>query len=302
MAYFSFMSWWEFSRRITVAARLAVPTDRPAIASLLANTWRRHGAPAVEEQITLLSSGVSTVAFARDTAVGFLGLFGRVPAGEPAERWIDIALLAIAADRPAGPIMRSLLEPTLSVLREHEATGLVCLAGDSWLRDTLQEAGFVEMDQVISYVHVRRRALPASAHVAILRRAIPADAETLLQLNAAAFAPLWRYDPATMLHWLLTSEHAILAELDGRPAGFALTTRNTSGEYAQLIRVAVDPTAQGRGIARQMVADAVRYAHECGAPGLALNTQASNSVSRHLYEALEFRRTGPSVAVMVRVL
>lgn len=296
------MSWWRFSRREAVTARLAAPVDRPAVAALLANTWRRHGTLAVEEQIALLNSGVSTVAFVRDAVVGFLGLFRRVPTGDPAERWVDVMLLATSADRPAGPIVRALLEPPLPALRAWGASGLVCLASDGWLQDATRDAGFAEADQVISYVRANRNALPVPSPVATLRSAGPVDADALLRLNAAAFAPLWRYDPAKMLNWLLTSDHTMLAEVDGRPVGFALTTLNAPGEYSQLIRVAVHPAAQRRGIGRQMVTDAVLFAHESDAPGTALNTQASNTTSRHLYETLGFQRTGPSVKVMVRAL
>jgi ribosomal protein S18 acetylase RimI-like enzyme len=90
----------------------------------------------------------------------------------------------------------------------------------------------------------------------------------------------------------------VLAERNGQPVGFALTIRSTAGEYAQLIRVAIHPAAQGQGIGRQLVVDAIAYARENDTPGLSLNTQVSNIVSRRLYESLGFHATGPSVAVM----
>jgi len=49
-----------------------------------------------------------------------------------------------------------------------------------------------------------------------------------------------------------------------------------------------------------VVVDAINYAAEVGASGLSLNTQASNTISRHLYEGLGFRLTGQTVRVLVR--
>jgi ribosomal protein S18 acetylase RimI-like enzyme len=123
----------------------------------------------------------------------------------------------------------------------------------------------------------------------------------VLALNSAAFAPIWRYDSSTILSWLLTADHAVLAETEAGPAGFGLTTGSRDSEFAQLVRVAIAPPFQGRGLGRQVVVDAIRYAQDIGAGGLCLNTQASNSISRHLYERLGFRLTGQTVGVLVRV-
>jgi len=124
------------------------------------------------------------------------------------------------------------------------------------------------------------------------------DSDTILVLNGAAFVPFWRYDPATLLSWAMTADHAVLAEVDGRPAGFAITTNSSSADCAQLIRVATHPAFQGRGIGRQMVADAMCCVYGNDRDGLALNTQASNRVARHLYETLGFRQNGQAVKVM----
>jgi GNAT superfamily N-acetyltransferase len=280
-------------------ARLAAPTDRPRVAALLANTWRRHGVLALEDQIALLNSGVSTVAFARDDVIGVLGLNMRMPTGDPEERWVDIALVAVSLRHSPARVLRALLDAAMPALRARNATGLVCLIGDSWLRSPLSELGLDEVDQVISYMRSAHRPPPVVASVATLRPIGASEAETVLALNAATFTPFWRYDSATTLAWLITADHAVLAELGGRPAGFALTTCSSATNWAQLIRVATHPDLQRRGIGRQMVVDAVRYADDQHTPGLTLNTQASNRVARHMYEALDFHPNGQSVAVLI---
>ena len=120
-----------------------------------------------------------------------------------------------------------------------------------------------------------------------------------MAINAAAFDPLWRYDSATTLSWLLTADHAVLARRDGRALGFALTSRASGNGYDQLIRLATHPDVQGQGVGRHLVADAIAYSRETGSPGVALNTQASNTIARHLYEAFDFRIVGAAVTVMI---
>jgi GNAT superfamily N-acetyltransferase len=293
------MSWWRTAREEAISARLAAPADRAALSALLADTWRRQGILAIEDQAALLRSGLSTIAFAQERAVGFLGLSPRSPTGTPPEFWTDVSLASVATNRPVGRVLGALLESARPALRGQGVTGLICLAGEGWLRDGLSAAGFVQVDRVLSYTHTPHREAPRPIPVARLRMAGAEDADAVLAINASAFAPFWCYDDATVLSWIFTSDHAVLAELDGRAVGFALTTRSQDADYAYLVRVATLPSVHGRGIGRQLVADAVSFARTTDAAGLALNTQASNTISRRLYESLGFRATGQALAVMV---
>jgi ribosomal protein S18 acetylase RimI-like enzyme len=276
-------------------------SDRPAVSALLADAWWRHGTPALEDQVALLHGGVSAVAFARKQCVGMLGLSVREPAGDPVERWADVAALAISGGRSPAKTLRALLEVVFGKLDERGVTGLVCLTGDDWLTTALSEAGFLEDDRVIGYARSGHLLpIPDAAGPATVRPARSLESELVLALNSAAFAPIWRYDSSTILSWLLTADHAVLAETTAGPAGFALTTASRDSEFAQLVRIAIAPQFQGLGIGRQMVIDAIHYSWETGAGGLCLNTQASNMISRRLYEGLGFRPTGQAVSVMVR--
>jgi ribosomal protein S18 acetylase RimI-like enzyme len=293
------MAWWWNSRDDSASARSAQPGDRAALSELLADTWRRHGLLAVEEQMALLRNGLSTIALTRKRAVGFMGLSPRQPAGSPAETWADLAMAAVADDRPVGKVLEGLLESALPALRGQGITGATCLADEGWLRDGLATAGFVQVDRVIGYAHGFDRNGPPPPPVASIRAAGAPDFEPVLAVNAAAFVPFWRYDDTTVLSWLLTSDHAAVAEIDGELAGFALTSINVETEHAYLIRIATLPAFQGRGVGKQLVADALEYARTTHASGLALNTQASNTASRRLYESLGFRPTGQALSVMV---
>ncbi|MGQ9490550.1 MAG: GNAT family N-acetyltransferase [Anaerolineae bacterium] len=293
------MSWWHIFRGEAVTARLARPADRPLVRGLLASTWRRHGSQMLDDQATLLQSGLSAIAFLYGSAVGFLGITLRAPAGSPPEVWADLSLVAVDAGQSVQAVLAPMLQQVLPVLRANGCTGLVCLTGQGWLKDGLSHEGFVETDRVLSYLNDTLAPVPELPAVARLQPAGPPDIDSILALNAAAFAPLWRYGDAMVISWLLTSQRAVMAYLEGRPVGFALTSYTDAGSYAHLIRVAVHPEAQGHGIGRQLVLDGLRFARNSGAAGLALNTQASNTVSRWLYSSLGFRPVEPVLSVLV---
>jgi ribosomal protein S18 acetylase RimI-like enzyme len=296
------MAFWRHLREEPASVRIAGPADRAALSALLAATWRRQGNLSAEDQVSLLQDGLSPIAFAGREAVGFLGLSQRSPAGAPPQTWVDVALVALDADRQPDTTLQALIDAAPALLRRLQYTGLVCLTSLAWLQDGLARGGFMEQDRVITYIHNDLGRVAAGRQAAELRAAGARDGDVILDINARAFGPFWQYDDAAVLSWLLTADHSVLAYLDGAPAGFALTTDSLPGNYAHLIRVATDPPHQGRGVGRQLVADALRHAYQAGAPGLALNTQASNAVSRHLYESLGFRSTGQVLSVMVRRL
>jgi ribosomal protein S18 acetylase RimI-like enzyme len=290
------MVWWQRTRNDVLAARVARPTDRPALADLLSRAVRVFGTLAVEEHAALLNSGISSFGLIGDRPVAFLGLHQRAAAD--GERWADVSLVASVnggVDRALG----TLLAGSLPALRARQVTGLICVTGDLWLHNALLAAGFVEADRVITYVRKDRPVLTQTRQPSVLRPAGPAEANTVLVLNAAAFAPIWRYDDATTLSWLLTADHSMLAEVEGRAVAFALTSCSPGDGYAQLIRIGTRPQWHNHGIGRQLVVDAIDFGHKSRAAGVALNTQLSNATSRHLYEALGFQVVGPALDLLL---
>ncbi len=290
------MVWWQRARNEILVSRVARPTDRPALAELLSQAVRRFGAQAVEEQAGLLNSGISSLGLAGERPAAFLGLHMRSVAD--GERWADVSLVA-SVTGSVDRVLGTLLAASLPALRARQVTGLICVTGELWLHNALLAAGFVEADRVVTYLRNDHPMLTHTSQPATLRQAGPAEANTVLALNAVAFAPIWRYDDATTLSWLLTADHSVLAEKAGAAAAFALTTRSVGDGYVQLIRIGTHPQWQNQGIGRQLVVDAINFGYHNGAAGVALNTQLSNATSRHLYEALGFHMVGPAVDLLL---
>ena len=130
----------------------------------------------------------------------------------------------------------------------------------------------------------------------IVRPAVPADVADVERLTRAAYrvyVPAIGREPAPM-----SADHAALvdagevrvAEVGGRVAG-ALVTRPHGGALL-LESVAVDPSLQGRGIGRALIADAEAQAAELGLEAVELYTNAAMTANLALYPRLGYAEVG----------
>ena len=102
----------------------------------------------------------------------------------------------------------------------------------------------------------------------------------------------------------IARQHLWLAELDGQLAGIAALTHNDQdAEYAQanwdvtepaLVthRVAVDPAAQGRGVAVALLQKAEELARQQGLRVLRVDTNSENQATQRLFPKLGYRFAG----------
>lgn len=107
----------------------------------------------------------------------------------------------------------------------------------------------------------------------------------LLDIDAAAFIPFWRFDEHGMTEALEatgSSDTLIIRDAAGGAAGFAIVGYGSAVAYLQ--RVAVHPTWQGQGMGRSLVRAAARRARKNGAKIMLLNTQYDNEPAICLYE------------------
>lgn len=106
----------------------------------------------------------------------------------------------------------------------------------------------------------------------------------LLQIDAAAFMPFWRFDEHGMTEALEatgSSDTLIIRDAHGGAAGFAIVGYGSAVAYLQ--RVAVHPDWQGQGMGRSLVRAAGRRARKNGAKIMLLNTQFDNEPAIGLY-------------------
>ncbi len=164
------------------------------------------------------------------------------------------------------------------------------------------DAGF----RVTERLHLLRRTLleptEAPSRAAHLRRGRRRDRSRVLEVDAAAFAPFWRFDERGLLdaRTATPSSRFRVATPAGRVVGYAVTGR--AGGIAYLQRLAVDPSAQGRGVGSALVHDALAWARSHHCASILVNTQESNQTAVSLYEHLGFIREPTGLAVLQREL
>jgi ribosomal protein S18 acetylase RimI-like enzyme len=285
---------------------------RPASPDLLPQVRHlyHHGRHAylnfgTEDLPTLLKKDLALVGEDRSRLWGFLGIQFEsrpptLPPDAPSRAYLRGVMLA--AGRSPSRDIAALARAALEQLKEiQEPWQVIALANLPWLLQPLLEAGFQQVDQ-ISFYQRTRRDVPDAQQPAHLRPAAQADLAPLARLDAETFSPLWHMGESELVQFFFSCRVQV-AVWSGQIVGYAVTalpsTASVSPEPAQLVRLAVHPSAQDLGIGRQLVVDSIAYALSSGASNLHLNTQASNQRSQHLYTALGFRATGRPVPVLV---
>lgn len=205
-------------------------------------------------------------------------------------------------------LVKAALAPLTRRAPRHEVMAYV---NESWLLQPLLAAGFLEVERVqfMRLDGLQRgpdfRPARGPAH---LRPAQPGELPALAALDAACFAPRWHF-AAPDLMALLLGGRLVVAELADQPAdqpahepsaalvGYAALTM-LGERQAQLARIAVHPAARRRGIAAQLLADALEFARQNAVESVMLNTQTHNTASQALYGRLGFRRVGRTVPIL----
>jgi ribosomal protein S18 acetylase RimI-like enzyme len=128
-----------------------------------------------------------------------------------------------------------------------------------------------------------------------LRVMTPDDLPGVVEVDSAAFDPLWRNSFAALSKAYSQASYASIAEDGSDMLGYQLSTGTSLG--AHLARLAVRPEAQGRGLGAALVGDLMRQMQKGGGSRLTVNTQGDNEASLALYHRLGFRRTGEQFPV-----
>ena len=148
-------------------------------------------------------------------------------------------------------------------------------------------------------MHATRRATPADlpAILALVQRVVPL-------MNASGNFQ-WSADYPNEAVFRADIEQAQLwvAELDGAVVGVAALTQDQDAEYAQadwdvtetaLVthRLAVDPAAQGQGVALALMEQAEEQALAQGLAVLRVDTNSENAATQRLFPKLGYRFAG----------
>ena len=285
-----------------VTVRTARPDDQARILTLLDQTRRQMLTFGTEDLPALLASDQTNSAVAETGPLlwGFLltsQLAQPTLSGETADAWATLRGCALLGGWRADEGLPALWEPVAAALSRRRVQSVVHIAAAEWLHAPLQRLGF----QISDTLEVLQRGVGidhASDGVgpATLRSARPDDIPALQAVDSAAFAPPWRATAADLTGLLVMSSYVVVAEMEGQVMGYAVS--DVRGEFGVLARLAVQPTAQGQGLGRQLLTDALRFCRRSGARSVSLNTNASNQASQRLYAQQGFRLLGKRTPVM----
>ncbi|HEY7350233.1 MAG TPA: GNAT family N-acetyltransferase [Ktedonobacterales bacterium] len=274
-------------------------SDLPAVRRLLDTSEYLYCRFGQEELPRLLAhrpgvaafSGSSLQAFLLTTILAppaaWLGGFGVVwSEGHRFERYFDLLLPAYgAAVRRAG------------------AEALYYTGGDldsDWLKDSLLARQFHLLTTLRSY-DKEDFSIPSEGNQDVVVRPFArADLNELLQVEAACFDQYWRYDAASFLEIAESYPYFVVAVQDGRVIGYQFNT--VDGNMGFLVRIAVHPSLNSRGIGARLMAEAVRFFQGERVWKIALNTEEQNHHAHRLYEWFGFHLAPPQGFVLARPL
>ena len=175
-------------------------------------------------------------------------------------------------------------------------TSLYSVGLNDWFAQLLKNSGFENFQNIVVLLWKPR---PLDNHHFTdswwIRPMETSDLPQVALLDHIAFESMW-VNPADKINLAYTqSEHASVAELDGRIIGYEMTTANHFS--AHLARIAVHPDFRQKHIGARLIIEMIKYFKRKGIDQISVNTQSSNTSSLALYTSLGFELTGESFPV-----
>jgi ribosomal-protein-alanine N-acetyltransferase len=132
---------------------------------------------------------------------------------------------------------------------------------------------------------IRRSSTP------VIRPLRPEKAEDCARLHAAGFAHPWSTEEVAAL--IASSSTLAAAALDpasGRLRGFVMS--RLAADEAEILTIAVEAAARGKGVGRALLAENLRQAANAGAKAMFLEVERGNAPALALYKRLSFVAVG----------
>jgi ribosomal protein S18 acetylase RimI-like enzyme len=211
------------------------------------------------------------------------------PPDPPEVAWIR--LFAVSGQMSCQEAWELLWPMAQSSLDCQYKPDVAALSLQRWFTDLLEESGFTHTHDVVLLQRDGSAPLRASlAWAFTIRSMLPDDLPAVAVVDQAAFIPEWR-NTLPMLE--LAYQQAAIATLAEDETGVLAYQISTSGPVGgHLARLAVVPSAQGRGIGYALVHDVLEQFGRRGALHVTVNTQKDNLASLALYAKAGFHRTG----------
>jgi ribosomal protein S18 acetylase RimI-like enzyme len=220
------------------------------------------------------------------------------PDPEPAA-WVRVA----AIDEYVTPMraLSDMVELAADNLQTAGMESIAWLTIQDWPNQWLAKMGFQKATFIETYIK-ESNTLPEVPQIPNLtfRHVYENDLERLAQIEAKAFAPMWRHSARGLELARHQAFSFDVAQLEDRIVGFQLSTPSDYG--AHLVRLTVDPDLHRSGIGSALLAYAFQGYHKRGRNRITLNTQIDNEASKYLYKKFGFFASGQRFPVWVKNL
>ncbi len=208
-----------------------------------------------------------------------------------------IRLFAHASHLSGPSAWSPLWDAVRGELSAHGGATVAAISMQRWFELILLESGFTLYQHIVllewAEQPIQQFSLPANI---LIREMVADDLPRVVEVDAAAFEPLWHNSLGALTKAFSQALYATVAENASGVIGYQLSTGNSLG--AHLARLAVRPEAQGRGLGLALVGDLILRLDERNClPRITVNTQGNNAASLALYHRLDFRRTGEQFPV-----
>ncbi len=214
-----------------------------------------------------------------------------LPAG-----WVRIAAASITS--ALADTFQPLLESAWPTIIEQGITELGWLILEPRTPSFLPHLGFAPLTELETYIKTDGPTRqPASNERVQIRPVRVEDMAAIVRLDAAAYAPLWRYSHQT---FTLARPQALTFDValwDEQIVGSLLSMPGDDRGSAHLVRLTVSPQVQGRGVGRTLMNHFLAQCCQRGLSHISLNTQLDNASSQRLYRQYGFRPWGARVGV-----
>lgn len=272
--------------------RLLTTEDCPLIERLLRTSEYIYQRFTLEELPLLLKHYPCVGFFHGSSLHGFL----LAQAVNPPTAWIGGFGVSWTESRAYRSILSRLLA---SLSTELAARGVLSLhysgndAEQDWLRAVLLTHDFVPYRHLYSYDKFDYH-IPSWGNQQVTVRPVDLssprsqDMQALLAIEEVCFEDLWHYDRTAFTDIVATHPYFVAAEINGQVVGYQFNAIDSDSGY--LVRIAVHPAVNGRGIGVRLMAEAVNFFAQARVSRIMLNTQQDNVRAHRLYEWFGFLR------------
>lgn len=219
------------------------------------------------------------------------------PLDPPGIAWLR--LFAVITRMDTAEAWSALWPAALDQLIELRAQQAAAIPLHDWFRKLLAKSNFSHTHNVVVLEWKPKAGTLTKApadHLPIVRLMTEKDLVGVHQVDSAAFAPLWQNSLDALTLAYKQARLSTLIEEDGKVIAYQISTQSSQGLH--LARLATHPSAQGRGLALDLVKDLQsKLLQRRGEGLLSVNTQDNNTPSLSLYTKLGFNLTGEKFPV-----